>query len=118
MIVKKRQRNYAQYENHFKSTTQARPLFNLTEKDSAAIAPYVFPLWVDDADRIYQVLKELNFPVFRWDKLWPGTPIMINDAGPGWSKHVLQLLCHQDLASREIDAIAKAITQLLPQPSA
>jgi dTDP-4-amino-4,6-dideoxygalactose transaminase len=118
MIVKKRQRNYAQYENHFKSTTQARPLFNLSAKDSAAIAPYVFPLWVDDADRIYQVLKELNFPVFRWDKLWPGTPIMINDAGPGWSKHVLQLLCHQDLASREIDAIAKAITQLLPQPSA
>ena len=118
MIVEKRQRNYAQYENHFKSTAQARPLFNLTEKESKAIAPYVFPLWVDDADRIYKELKELNFPVFRWDKLWPGTPIMVNDAGPLWSKHVLQLLCHQDLASREIDNIAKAITQLLPQPSA
>lgn len=118
MIVKKRQRNYAQYEYHFKSTAQARPLFNLSEKESVAVAPYVFPLWVDDADRIYQVLKELNFPVFRWDKLWPGTPIMVNDAGPLWSKHVLQLLCHQDLASREVDNIAKTIIQLLPQPSA
>lgn len=118
MIVKKRQRNYARYEHHFKSTAQARPLFNLSEKETVAVAPYVFPLWVDDADRIYQVLKELNFPVFRWDKLWPGTPIMVNDAGPLWSKHVLQLLCHQDLASREVDNIAKTIIQLLPQPSA
>jgi dTDP-4-amino-4,6-dideoxygalactose transaminase len=118
MIVKQRQRNYAQYENYFRSSAHARPLFYLTKKEPATLAPYVFPLWVDDADRIYQVLKELNFPVFRWDKLWPDTPTMVNDAGPGWSKHVLQLLCHQDLTSPEIDTIAKAITQLLPQPSA
>jgi dTDP-4-amino-4,6-dideoxygalactose transaminase len=117
-IVKKRQLNYQQYEKYFHSTAGAKPLFSTSTKPPSDIAPYVFPLWVDDADRIYHVLKALNLPVFRWDKLWPDTPTLANDAGPLWSAHVLQLLCHQDLASAEIDFIASAIIQLLPKPCA
>lgn len=109
-IIARRQQNFATYAVHFAQVNGARPLFDLT---SQAVAPYVFPLWVDDADRIYREIRALALPVFRWDRIWPGTPVLEGDVGPLWSQHVLQLLCHQDLSNTDIRRTAKAILNLL-----
>lgn len=113
-IVARRQQNYAGYARHFDAVRGARPLFPLSAGSPAPAAPYVFALWVDDADRVYQALREQELPVFRWDRVWPGTPVVEGDQGPLWSRHVLQLLCHQNLSAADVEHTARAILNLLP----
>lgn len=109
-IIARRQQNFATYAGYFAQVKGARPLFPLPSK---AVAPYVFPLWVDDAERVYREIRTRNLPVFRWDRIWPGTPKLDGDVGPLWSQHVLQLLCHQDLDEDDIKRTALAILDLL-----
>lgn len=110
----RRKENFAAYANHFRHIDGARALFNDT-KDIAA--PYVFPLWVDDAERVYRAARSLGLPVFRWDRAWPGTPVIAGDTGPQWSRHVLQLLCHQDLSLDDVSATACALIECLCAPT-
>lgn len=112
-MVVRRQENFACYAKYFDGVRGAKPLFPLNTAPSSKIAPYVFPLWVDDADRVYPALRALELPVFRWDRIWPGTPRLDRDVGPLWSQHVLQLLCHQDLSEADIDRTSHAILSLL-----
>lgn len=113
-IIAHRHRNYAIYAKYFDCVRGAIPLF---PQRCDAITPYVFPLWVDDADRIYQALREQKLPVYRWDRVWPGTPHLTGDVAPSWNQHVLQLLCHQDLSEADITRTALALLKLLPAPS-
>ena len=109
-VLARRRENFAQYRQAFANVPGARPLF---ENESPAAAPYVFPLWVDDADRVYQVIRALELPVFRWDRIWPDTPSLPQDTGPLWCRHVLQLLCHHDLRPDDIARTAQAIRRVL-----
>lgn len=109
-IIARRQQNFAIYADHFAQVNGARPLVALHSK---AVAPYVFPLWVDDAERVYREIRALALPVFRWDRIWPGTPQLEGDVSPLWSQHVLQLLCHQDLSNADIERTALAILDSL-----
>jgi perosamine synthetase len=109
-IIANRQRNFALYAEHLQKLPGAhllRPLPTLP------VAPYVFPLWVDNADVVYHALRTHEFPVFRWDRIWPGTPALPGDAGPQWSRHVLQLLCHQDLSEDDVMRTIAATQTLL-----
>ena len=112
-IILQRQINFASYASYFSNIPGAKPLFPLSVDSVASTAPYVFPLWVDDPDSIYQALRTLKLPVFRWDRIWPNTPNFPGDTGALWSHHVLQLLCHQDLDRADIDRTAQAILHLL-----
>ena len=109
-ILARRRDNFARYLQAFSNVNGARPLFDSTTPDAA---PYVFPLWVDDAERVYRAVVALELPVYRWDQLWPGTPSLRNDAGSMWSRHVLQLLCHQDLRPEDITSTSRAILGVL-----
>lgn len=71
--------------------------------------PYVLPIWVDNPDDRYYALKQQGIPVFRWDWLWTGTPVIAGDHGRRWSRHIFQLPCHQDLTARDIDVLAERI---------
>ena len=113
-IIARRQQNFARYAGHFEYVQSARPLFPSNAAQTSHIAPYVFPLWVDDPDPVYQILRERNMPVFRWDRIWPGTPALKEDVGALWSHHVLQLLCHQDLNQADVDRTSRVILSLLP----
>lgn len=115
-IIARRQGNFAIYARNFQDVPGARPLFPLSTAQSSRVAPYVFPLWVDEPDRIYQALREQELPVFRWDRIWHGTPHLEGDVGPLWSHHVLQLLCHQDLSRTDVDRISQALLAMLPSP--
>lgn len=74
--------------------------------------PYAMPLWVEGrarADRVYAALRQARMPVFRWDRIWPGTPELEGDSGRQWSQHLLQLLCHQDLSPEATERLAAAV---------
>ncbi|MDP2369215.1 DegT/DnrJ/EryC1/StrS family aminotransferase [Rhodoferax sp.] len=116
-IVTRRQQNFAAYARHFGAVHGARPLFAVGTAASTPDAPYVFALWVDDAERVYQALREQHLPVFRWDRIWPGTPALAGDQGPLWSRHVLQLLCHQDLSEADVVYTSQTILTLLATPA-
>jgi dTDP-4-amino-4,6-dideoxygalactose transaminase len=109
-IVAQRRRNFDHYALALRDIDGARAL---CEAPADAVAPYVFPLWVDDAERVYQALRALGAPVFRWDRTWPGTPRLPGDQGPLWSRHVLQMLCHQDLDAHDVARVAAAVRHLL-----
>ncbi|WP_300449988.1 DegT/DnrJ/EryC1/StrS family aminotransferase [Accumulibacter sp.] len=111
-IITRRRRNFALYARHLGQVPGARPLF---PHAAAEAVPYVFPLWVDDADRVYRALRERQFPVFRWDRIWPDMPPVRDDLGPSWSHHVLQLLCHQDLSEEDITRTSLATIELLSE---
>lgn len=116
-IIARRQRNFSRYIPYFVDTPGARPLFANLPAAAERAAPYVFPLWVDKPEAVYQALRRMELPVFRWDRIWPGTPTIAGDVGLLWSHHVLQLLCHQDLDDADIDRTAQAILQLLQNSS-
>ena len=114
-IIRNRQINYLAYAHHLADLAGSRPLFALQPLAVAQCAPYVFPLWVDDAERVYQSLRQLQLPVFRWDRVWPDMPTLERDVSPGWRQHVLQLLCHQDLSEADIAHTCQTLKQLLGQ---
>lgn len=117
-IATQRQRNYASYHATLGSLAGARGLFGAAP-DTAA--PYVYPLWIDDpavADAVYARMRRQAMPVFRWDRLWPGTPRLAGDAGAAWNRQVLQLLCHQNLTAADVQRVAGTIAQALRMESA
>ena len=109
-IIARRQQNYGLYAQLLCNLPGSRLLLALP---ITPMAPYVFPLWVADADRVYQALRQQGIAVFRWDQVWPGTPTLAQDVGLDWSQHVLQLLCHQDLWESDIRRSAHCMRQLL-----
>ncbi len=114
-----RQRLFARYADALADLSGAHPLY---AAPPANTAPYAFPLWVDAADRVYHALRMAGAPVYRWDRRWPGTPDLPGDQGPLWSRHVLQLLCHQSLNQDEtewtLETIRAALRNDHPLPGA
>lgn len=113
-IIALRQRNFALYEQLLGEQNSMRAL---SVGSIEGCAPYVYPFWVEDADRVYHALREQGLPVFRWDRLWPGTPVLAQDQGRRWSRHLLQLLCHQDLGSDDVRRTAQQLLSLLQHQS-
>lgn len=112
-IGRRRLRNYQGFEQAFAGVPHICPLL---ARPAGATAPYVFPLWIDTpewADFVYLSLRRQGFAVFRWDRIWPGTPAIADDQGALWSRQVLQLLCHQDIDSATVGRTAQALLALL-----
>jgi dTDP-4-amino-4,6-dideoxygalactose transaminase len=103
-VVARRQENYRGYATQFPSAPGVRLLF--PDLPPQAV-PYVFPVWFDRADEVYAGLRAEGLPVFRWDRVWPGTPRLEGDHGLAWSHQVLQFLCHQDLNAVDIRYIVQ-----------
>lgn len=97
-VVARRQQHYRALAEALANQAGMHPLFPALPEGSA---PYVFPLWVDEPDAVYQALRALGVPVSRWDWLWPGVPDLAGDQGKTWSRHVLQLHCHQDMSDQD-----------------
>ena len=108
-IVARRRENYAFFAHALVGFTGMHPLLPNLPKDCA---PYVFPLWVDQPDPGYLALRRLEFPVSRWDRLWPTVPGIEDDSGIEWSRHVLQLACHQDLTPDELQRMVVTLKQV------
>jgi hypothetical protein len=79
------------------------------------VVPYVFPLWVDRAEKIYPRVRAGGIPLFRWDDVWAGVPAFANDVQPDWSMRVFQLACHQDLTVADLSSIADSFKRILAE---
>jgi len=112
-LVDQRRQNYATLSSALAGAPFSRLLYDALPHDCA---PYVLPLWLDDAkraDRIYAQLRAERLPVFRWDRAWPGTPHDPQDFGSAWSRQVLQVLCHQSLSTADQQFVADRIVNAL-----
>lgn len=105
-IIERRRHNYRRLAELFADAPGARPLFPELPEGAA---PYVFPLLVDRADERYGALRASRMPLFRWDRIWPGTPRIPGDAGIAWASDVFQLACHQDLKDADLRRMAAAV---------
>lgn len=105
-----RRRNYARLARRLSGLPGAHPLI---PELPHGVVPYVFPLYVDRADDVYQPLRRTGIPIFRWDEIWPDTPALEGDQGLAWSRHVFHLGCHQDLTDDDIERIASTVRQIV-----
>lgn len=112
-IASQRRRHYQRLHDAFGGHDALHPLLGPLPPDCA---PYVFPLWVRHPDPGYAELRRLQMPVFRWDRLWPGTQVQGPDHGLRWSHHVLQLGCHQDLSDADLQRLIDTVLHLFARP--
>jgi len=108
-IVANRRRNYELLATELADVPGAHSLRPYLPD---TVAPYVFPLEVANPQRRYRALRAERLPLFRWDRVWPGTPTLADDAGARWSTEVFQLACHQDLSENDICTIAAAVRRV------
>lgn len=109
-----RRENYRKLARALSGHPGLSPLFPVLPPDAV---PYVFPLRVEQPDAKYHKLKGLGLPVFRWNWLWPGTPVIAGDSGLVWSSEVFQLACHQDLTDEELDCICSTVIRVCSAPA-
>jgi len=105
-IVRNRRRNYAALASSLSRIDGAHALRPDLPDDAT---PYVFPLYVNDPAASYRRLRSAGIPIFRWDEIWPGTPMLDGDHGLDWARRVFQLGCHQDLSLQDIEAMAATV---------
>jgi len=108
-----RQRRCSNYAALARALGELRGLRVLYPELPESAAPYVMPVWVTDPEPRYRALRAAGCPVFRWEWLWPGTPLLPGDEGLGWSRHVFQLPCHQDLTEQDLDWLVATVTRVL-----
>lgn len=108
-IVARRRAHYTFLTQALSGLTGVHPLRPQLPENCA---PYVFPLWVDHPDPGYAELRQLAFPVSRWDRLWPTVSTIEEDTGLKWSHHILQLACHQDQTFDELQQMVDTLKRI------
>jgi hypothetical protein len=106
--VTARQLNFRTLADALGDVRGARPLFATC---GPASAPYVMPLRLESPEGPYARMRELGLPVFRWDRLWPDTPVLPGDAGASWARSVIQIACHQSLTPEQAAAVAASVRE-------
>ena len=108
-IVAARRRNYALLARLVAAVPGVRALRPILPEHAA---PYVFPLWVDRPETVYQEVRRAGVPVFRWDELWPSSQAPAGEVGLEWATHVFQIGCHQDLRPEDVAAEVEALSRI------
>lgn len=114
-LAERRRHNYLKLAKVLSGHRGFSPVF--PELPTNAV-PYVFPLRVEQPDSKYHELRRSGLPVFRWNWLWPGTPVICGDSGLVWSSQVFQLACHQNLTEEELDCICSTVIRVCSASSA
>jgi perosamine synthetase len=108
-IASRRRANFQRMAELLDRYPIGRPLLRSAPDDAG---PYVFPLLVDRPDVVYSAMRAIAFPVYRWDRLWPGTPIDESDLTSTWRNHLLQIPVHQSYTDEEFRALASMLEQI------
>ena len=111
-IVELRRRNYALLATLLAEIPGATPHLRALPDQAA---PYVFPLRVRNAEPRYRALRVARVPLFRWDQLWPRTPVIPGDPGRDWANAIFQLGCHQDMTEADVRALAAIVRRIFTE---
>lgn len=102
-VVRRRQAHYRRLSLALANVPGCRPLW---PELPATTVPYMFPLLVDEPDRVFPLLKQRAIPLLRFaEQLWPTMASADYPVAQCYSRHLLQLPCHQELRSQELDWI-------------
>jgi perosamine synthetase len=99
-IAVRRRKHYATLATAFSRTRGCRPLLpDLPD----GVVPYMFPLWIDDLDRLFRHLEDRAVPMHRFGQFpWPGVDESVCRVSHDLSRRSIQLPCHQELTDGEV----------------
>jgi len=83
-----------------------RPLFPVLPE---AVVPYMFPLWLDDAEPVFFRLKRAGVPIFRWDELAASQCEVSRSARVS----LIHLPCHQGIGQSELEWMVEMLRRSL-----
>jgi hypothetical protein len=105
-IIQRRKDNYAYLSRRFSGSRMYQPLFqNLPEET----VPYVFPLLVSTPDPYYYTLRSKGLPLLRWEQLWEGAEESNCETSNYYSRHLIQIPCHQEFTQTDLEYMASTI---------
>ena len=111
MNVDRRRHNYWALLEGLAGLTGCRPIKSTLPE---GVVPYMFPLWIDDLDRLFPRLEDAAVPMLRFGQfLWPE---MAEDECPisaALSRHLIQLPCHQNLTDDEIRWVIEQVRNIV-----
>ena len=105
-IIKKRRENFKRLAEALSDVPNCRPLFtNIPD----LVVPYIFPLLVDQPDPSFVDSRNKGLPLLRWETLWTGVDRNTCPVSSYYSRHLIQIPCHQELKSSELDWMIEQI---------
>jgi dTDP-4-amino-4,6-dideoxygalactose transaminase len=105
-IIERRKRNFQILKERCESLSGA----TLVGGDQITHeTPYVFPLLVDDAERIHKLFRKAEFPVWRWDDIRQSDCPVSRD----YSRRLIQFPCHQGLTRRQVESIGRLLAEMV-----
>ena len=114
-IVRRRRRNYLRLQHALRE----QPGCSLVFPDlPPGVVPYVFPLLVDEPERVFPFLKRRGVPIIRFGEyLWSGVDDTICSVAADYSRRLFQFPCHQELQESELTWILDEVRSVLSQPA-
>lgn len=110
-IYDRRRANYVTLRDALEGLPGCKPLYRDLPP---SVAPYVFPLLVDDPKTVFPSLKRQGVPISRFGEyLWEGFDRSICPIAVDFSRRVLQFPCHQELTEEEMVWMIRTIRQVL-----
>jgi len=110
-IVALRRRNYARLQAALGALPGCRPLHPSLPD---GVCPWLFPLWVDDADAAFARVRQAGLPVVRFaEALWPGVDAKRCPDSVALSRHLLSFPCHQELSDAELAWMTARLAEAL-----
>lgn len=98
-ITAKRRENYLFLLEALSELPGCKPLFPYLPD---GVVPHVFPLLVDDSQKIFPILKHRGVPIVRFGEyLWHGIDESVCSISMNLSRNLLQFPCHQELKYEE-----------------
>lgn len=110
-VSKKRRMNYVRLYNELSELPRCKPLYQTLPE---TVVPYVFPLLVEEPERVFPALKRQGVPISRFGEyLWRGFEPSICPMAVEFSRCVLQFPCHQELTTNELTWMINKIKEVM-----
>lgn len=112
-IITKRRENYLFLLEALSGLPGCNPLFSDLPD---GVVPHVFPLLVDNSQKVFPILKHRGVPIIRFGEyLWRGVDETVCSISMNLSRNLLQFPCHQELKSEEKEWMIAQIREVFLQ---
>ena len=106
-IVERRRANYLRLQEALDDLAGCRALY---PQLPAGACPWLFPLWVEQPEALFERLHLAGVPMTRFAQaLWPGVDALVCANSAALSRHVLAFPCHQELRDDELAWIIASV---------
>ena len=103
-----RRRNYQAWLDAIATMPGCHPLFEALPE---SVVPYMFPLWLDNPERVFFRMKRAGMPIFRWDEL----AVSRCEVSGRARLSLIHLPCHQGIGKREMCWMVEVLRRSLAE---